>query len=488
MTHYINGAWVGGTGERFESLNPATAEVIWEGHCATSEEIDLAITSAQNAFKSWSCLGYSQRHDILKRFKSLIEQKKNVLTEIISRETGKVLWDARSEVAAVLGKLGFTEAAYQQRTGDSVTHSPSQPTQRSRVQHRPYGVMAVFGPYNFPAHLPNGHIMPALLAGNVVVFKPSELTPLVAQWVVEQWHEAGIPAGVLQLVQGGRDTGVCLAAADIQGVLFTGSSATGLALHRQFAGRPEVLLALEMGGNNPLIVSEPGNIRAAVRETILSAYLSSGQRCTCARRLILVRGKESDAYLDALVEATRSVRVGSPVDNPEPFMGPLISMREMQRVISMQEKLVQCAGIPLVEARTLRPELSYLSTGLIDVTAVTDIPDEEVFGPLLQLTQVNSLDEAITVASRTRYGLSAGVLSADCAVFERVSAELRTGIINWNRQTTGASGAAPFGGVGLSGNHRPAGYYAADYCAYPVASMEEATLVLPEVIESGLTL
>ena len=328
--------------------------------------------------------------------------------------------------------------------------------------------------------------MPALMAGNVVIFKPSELTPAVAEWMVKLWEEAGIPPGVLQLVQGEAETGKLLAMQDIDGILFTGSSRTGKLLHAQFGGRPEVMLALEMGGNNPLIVYEPEDIKAAVRETILSSFISSGQRCTCARRLILVDGEGSEAYLDALVKAVERIRLGSYKDTPEAFMGPLVSMRECERVLSMQGKLEAAGARVLVRARRLHDTLPYLSPCVIDVTGVSGIEDEEIFGPMLQLTRVLSVDNSLTVANHTQYGLSAGVLTRHSEVFDKVLKNVRAGLINWNRQTTGASGASPFGGVGMSGNHRPAGYYSADYCAYPVATMENTVLALPEVLEPGL--
>lgn len=488
MTHYINGQWVEGSGEVFCSTDPSTGEVVWQGRAAGLPEIEAAVKSAKNAFKSWSSISIDNRISVLERFKGLVEQHKDVLSLLISRETGKVGWDARSEVAATIGKLGFSLNAYKERTGERSSSSEFQPLQKTTLRHAPHGLLCVFGPYNFPAHLPNGHIMPALLAGNVVIFKPSELTPAVAEWMVRLWEEAGLPAGVLQLVQGERETGKLLTAQNIDGVLFTGSTATGKLIHAQFAGRPEVMLALEMGGNNPLIVYEPEDIKAAVRETILSSFISSGQRCTCARRVIVVDGAGADAYIEALVAATQRIKVGAYSDMPEAFMGPLVANKEVDRMLSMQGLLESQGGKVLVRAERLHDTLPYVSPCVVDVTDVTEKHDVEIFGPFLQLARVSSVDNAITVANHTQFGLSAGLLSRYAQVFEIVLKNIRAGLVNWNRQTTGASGAAPFGGVGVSGNHRPAGYYAADYCAYPVATMENSVLTLPEVLEPGLEL
>ena len=413
----------------------------------------------------------------------MITGAQDELAQIIANETGKALWDANSEVAAVIGKLAFAHEAYQERTG---TKSRTSPTGNAVLRHRPHGVMAVYGPYNFPAHLPNGHIMPALLAGNAVVFKPSEQTPLVAEWMVKQWHEAGLPPGVVNLVQGERETGMALSQAAINGILFTGSTATGKAIHQQLGGRPEIMLALEMGGNNPLIVSRVTDLKAAVLETLLSAFTSSGQRCTCARRLILPEWPGRDEFIKQLQSSVKKLVVGAYDETPAPFMGPVISLREAKRLLNAQDQLEKLGGKVLVRMRLLRGGLPFVSPAIIDMTGINAVPDEEYFGPLLQLYRVKDIAEAIAVANATAFGLSAAILTDDAAVYQQVKAGLRVGIVNWNRQTTGASGAGPFGGVGISGNHRPAGYYSADYCSYPMASVELEELKLPAQLPPGI--
>jgi len=482
---YINGLWIEKGSHSFASLNPATGETIWQGWAADASQIADAVAAARAAFPAWAALGYEARLAIIEKFKALVDASREELAVTIARETGKALWDAQSEAAAVVAKLTYANEAYIERTG---TRSRTSPVGNAVLRHRPHGVMAVYGPYNFPAHLPNGHIIPALLAGNTIVFKPSEQTPLGGEWMVRKWEAAGLPAGVLNLVQGERDTGIALAAAPIDGILFTGSSATGKALHKQLAGRPEIMLALEMGGNNPLIVYRVSNISAAVHETLLSAFVGSGQRCTCARRLIVPAWDKADAFIDLLVSSAGKLTVGPYDETPAPFMGPLISVKEADRLLAAQEKLEKLGGKVLLRMKQLRPNLPFLSPGIIDMTGVQDVPDEEYFGPLLQLYRAKDEAEAITLANHTSYGLSASVLCDDQAVFQRVSQHLRAGLVNWNRQTTGASGAGPFGGIGVSGNHRPAGYYSADYCAYPVASVENDNLQLPEKLPPGMTI
>ena len=347
-------------------------------------------------------------------------------------------------------------------------------------------MVAVFGPYNFPGHLPNGHIVPALLAGNAVIFKPSELTPWTAQETVRLWAEAGLPAGVIALLQGARDTGAALAGhAGIDGLFFTGSSATGALLHKNFAGHPDKILALEMGGNNPLIVEGVQDIDAAVHHIVQSAFVSAGQRCTCARRLLVPQGAWGDALLARLVEVTAKLRVGKYDAEPAPFMGAVISSAAAEALLQAQAAMLAAGGKALLEMRRLTPDAALLSPGIIDTTAAAR-PDEEYFGPLLQVIRYADFDQAIAIANDTRFGLAGGVLSDERALYERYLLESRAGVVNWNKPLTGASSAAPFGGVGASGNHRASAYYAADYCAYPVASLECDSLTVPAQLSPGM--
>lgn len=485
--NYINGLWQEGQGDALVSTDPSSGAVVWQGRAASAAQVHEAVAAARAAFPAWAALGYEKRRDVLRQVKASMEKEQAALTELIARETGKLLWDAKTEAAAVVGKFAFAEAAYLERTGEKRSYNEIL-KQELVLRHRPHGVMAVYGPYNFPAHLPNGHIVPSLLAGNTIVFKPSEFTPGVADFMIRHWESSGIPAGVINLVQGEAEVGKALASADIQGLLFTGSSATGKRIHAQFAGKPEIMLALELGGNNALIVYNPQNLRAAVRETILSSFLSSGQRCTCARKVILPKWKQRDEFIALLLKSISALKVGKWDDGEESFMGPLVSNREAERVLHGQSMMESKGGRVLARAERLHPTLPYMSPGVIDVTGVVGIPDEEYFGPLLQIVQVEDAEEAWRVANATQYGLSAGVLSADHDFYLQAVEKLHVGLINWNRQTTGASGSAPFGGVGCSGNHRAAGYYAADYCAYPLASIEVAEMQLPEQLEPGLNI
>jgi succinylglutamic semialdehyde dehydrogenase len=484
MDMYIGGEWQAGKGSAFASRNPGNDEIVWQGASASADDVDRAVRAARRAFASWSAMPFDDRVGIARRFAALLNENKEALARAIGRETGKPLWEARTEVASMAAKVDISVQAYHERTGEK--RAPMADGV-AVLRHRPHGVVAVFGPYNFPGHLPNGHIVPALIAGNAVVFKPSELAPGVAAATVALWIEAGLPAGVLNLVQGEKDTGVALANhRQIDGLFFTGSSDTGTLLHRQFGGRPEIVLALEMGGNNPLVVSNVEDIDAAVHHTIQSAFLSAGQRCTCARRLFVPADAFGERFMQRLTEVSANLRVGAFDDEPQPFMGAVISSRAASRLMAAQTRLLDAGATAALPMQQRASHLGYVSPAILDVTDALDVADEEHFGPLLQVTRYASFDEAIERANDTAYGLSAGLLADDAAAWTHFQRTIRAGIVNWNRPTNGASSAAPFGGIGRSGNQRPSAYYAADYCSYPMASVESAQLQMPASVSPGL--
>ena len=469
---FINGAWRDGQGESFQSIDPAASETVWEGRAASPADVEAAFTAARQAFPAWARLPLEKRMAIVERYRDGLEKAKPELARLISRETGKPRWEATGELGAMIGKVAISEKAYSARTGANQSGADFGYV---RMAHKPLGVMFVLGPYNFPGHLPNGHIVPALIAGNTVVFKPSEITPGVGEAMVKIWEEAGLPKGVLNLVQGARETGAAaLDSAELDGVLFTGSWPTGRFIHEKFAGRTGVQLALEMGGNNPLVIWDVDDAEAAARLAIHSAFLTAGQRCSCARRLILPDGPAGEAVTTRLVELAGRLSVGAWDSDPEPFMGPLVSERAAQAVLKAQADLLARGARPLRLAEQLEAGPAFVSPGVVDVTDIS-VADEEIFGPLLQVTRVDSFDAAIAAANKTAFGLSAGLVSDSGDLWDRFWTESRAGIVNWNRPTVGAASNMPFGGPGQSGNLRPSAYYAADYCAYPVASQASET-------------
>lgn len=485
-THYIAGQWQPGQGESLQSLDPVSQAVLWQGQGATAAQVEAAVSAARGAFSLWAAHSLDGRIAVLERFAACLKSHADEVARAIGEETGKPLWEAATEVNSMVGKVAISIQSYRERTGEK---SGPLGDATAVLRHKPHGVVAVFGPYNFPGHLPNGHIVPALLAGNCVLFKPSELTPKVAELTVKCWIEAGLPEGVLNLLQGGRETGVALAGhPGIDGLFFTGSSRTGNLLHAQFAGRPDKILALEMGGNNPLIVDQVADVDAAVYTIVQSAFISAGQRCTCARRLLVPQGEWGDALLARLVQVVGQIKVGRFDAQPAPFMGSVISLQAAAQLMQAQQHLLAGGATALLAMTQPQADAALLTPGILDVTAVSDRPDEEFFGPLLQVIRYDSFESAIAEANATAYGLAAGLLSDSKARFEQFWLHSRAGIVNWNKQLTGAASTAPFGGIGASGNHRASAYYAADYCAYPVAGLESDSLSLPATLTPGVTL
>ena len=483
---YIAGTWLQGRGTSLEKNNPVTNQLIWKSNSANSADVDAACQAARSAFKHWARQSLDVRVEVVQRFASLLEQNKNQLAEVISQETSKPYWETLTEVQAMIGKVAISLRAYEQRTGESST---TMADGVASLRHRPHGVLAVFGPYNFPGHLPNGHIVPALIAGNSIVFKPSELTPWTAEATVKLWQQAGLPNGVLNLVQGGRETGEALAQhPEIDGLLFTGSANTGYQLNRQMAGALEKILALEMGGNNALIVEDFEDVNAAVNVAIQSAFISAGQRCTCARRILVKRGAQGDAFIQRLVEVAGKLQIGAWDAEPQPFMGGVISSAAAERMLHAQQALLDLGATSLLAMTRLQADSSLLSAGILEVTGVANVPDEEYFGPLTCIQRYDDFAQAVELANKTRFGLAVGLIATQRALFDELLIEARAGIVNWNKPLTGASSAAPFGGVGASGNHRPSAFYAADYCAWPMASLETDSLSLPEKLTPGLVL
>ncbi|WP_373487292.1 succinylglutamate-semialdehyde dehydrogenase [Blastomonas sp.] len=449
------------------SYDPATGAQLWS---AAFGDVGAEVARARAAFPEWVAMAAAKRIELCRRFTNQVKVREQAFAELIARETGKPLWEARTEVESVIAKVDISVKAFAERTGQRKMDSALGGSMALR--HKPHGVMAVLGPYNFPAHLPNGHIIPALIAGNTIVFKPSEKTPAVGAMLIECLHSAGVPEGVVRLLIGGPDEGKALVEhEDIDGVLFTGSASTGIAINRRLASRPDKILALEMGGNNPLVVWDTPCIQDAATLIIQSAFTSAGQRCTAASRLII-----KDSVYDAVISETKKMAdrliVAEPFADPQPFMGPVIDNQAADGLTDSFLYLLSNGG--KVIKHLVRPidDRPFLSPAIIDVTAMKERPDVELFGPLLQVVRVSDFDEAIAEANNTRFGLSASLIGGSPQHYRQFWANIRAGIVNWNKPTNGASSNAPFGGVGLSGNHRPSAYYAADYCAYPVVSSE----------------
>ncbi|MDO7833553.1 succinylglutamate-semialdehyde dehydrogenase [Sphingobium sp. HBC34] len=458
-----------------QSFDPASRELVWEGPVASVEDCHRAIAAARAALPGWRALPVDDRIAIARRYAAVLGERRAALAELISRETGKLLWESDAEIGSMIAKVDVSIKAHAERTGE---RAADMPFGRAVLRHRGHGVMAVLGPYNFPGHLPNGHIVPALIAGNAVIFKPSEITPATGAAMAEAWAAAGLPDGLMTVVQGGRATGEALVAGDIDGLLFTGSAGAGAALRRALIDRPHVVMALELGGNNPLIAWDSPEAAASI--IVNSAFITTGQRCSCARRLIVPEGAAGDAIVEATAALAAQLPIAAWNAPGEAFMGPLVSDQAAAAAHRAVSDLIARGGRVVRSFDGIEGHsAAFVTPALIDMTGI-DAPDAEIFAPVLSIIRVPDFDAAIAAANATRFGLSAGLVSQDDALWRRIVEESRAGVVNRNRPTTGAAGNMPFGGLGASGNHRPSAYYAADYCAYPIASFEsDAVAAVP---------
>jgi succinylglutamic semialdehyde dehydrogenase len=456
------------------STSPSSGEVCWQGDESSQDKIKCAVAHARASSLTWAKTPWAERRLILENVVAVMSGRKKVLAELISKEMGKPLWESLLEVGAAINKLGICVQAHEDRCTERSSENQGV---TSRTVFRPLGVALVLGPFNLPIHLPNGHLMPLLLAGNAVIFKPSEKVPAVSEALVACFLDGGVPENVLQLLQGGRDVAQGLLKEDIQLVAFTGSRQGGVAIHRALAGRPEVLLALEMGGNNGLMAWDVSDTQAAAQGIVRSAWMTSGQRCVCARRLVISSGKDGEALLQEVIRQTKTITCGYWNDDSESFMGPLIDSDAGRAVIAAQKQWQEQGATLLLKSKVLQKNDALVSPGIWDVTGMNHREDDEVFGPLLQVIRVPNFSAGIMEMNATKYGLSAGYygdVEEDWLMFRD---EVKAGVINWNRPITGASSQSPFGGWGWSGNHRPSAYLAADWCSQAQASME---LALPK--------
>ena len=466
-----------------ERRSPVDNTVTWSGSWATSQEVEDAVQRTSSSFKSWSRTTLEKRIELVKKYASFLQVHRAAIARTITLESGKPLWESDLEVLSAIAKVDNAIDAIRKRRW---TTSEGAGSPYSAIRFNPLGMIVVLGPYNLPLHLPGAHIVPALLAGNTVLFKPSEKAPAVGDWMLRAWQSTDPPDFILECIHGAVDQAKwAVAAPETTGVLFTGSYAAGKQLHHQLAGRPECLLALEMGGNNPIVVDRIKCRQAAIAIFIQSAYITSGQRCTCARRLIVVNHSENAGFLEELSRSIAKIHVDNPLAASQPFMGTLVSNQAAENILLAQEELRANGATVLNEAKASEVCGAMLTPSLI-VLQDQAASDVEHFGPLVTATLVQDFDEAIEVANRTKYGLAAGLLSDDPSAYHHFVSQIRAGIINWNSPTTGASGRLPFGGTGASGNHRPSGYFAADYCSYPVASIENHQLNLPGNLPPGL--
>lgn len=477
---YINGKFhshKNSSGE-WKSKSPADHDFSYGTVKYSYSHVDEVVSVAKEAFKKWKKVSLDERKTFLKKYQEVVKKRGDELAQVISLEMGKPLWESKTEISAMLGKVDIT-INESMKLVEETQFNEIMPGTLGRCDYRPLGVVAVVGPFNFPGHLPNGHIVPALLTGNTVIFKPSEKTPMTGQIMAECIHDAGFPEGVFNLIQGEKEVSRRLCVHEgISGILFTGSYEVGTRLKQDTLQQHWKMLALEMGGKNASIVWEDADIDVAIRENLIGSYITTGQRCSCTSR-IFVHDKLYSQFVERFHQRAKSFDIGYPMDDV--FMGPLIDRTSVDRYL----KFISIAQREKFEILMRGKELELEKKGNYVTPTICLLPDPtaekvsksvflqtEIFASSVAITRVKSMDEAIAYANDSQYGLVASVFTPNEKTFHSFSEELETGLINWNRATPGASSKLPFGGLKKSGNHRPTALLATQYCTYPVASLE----------------
>ncbi|MCM2280012.1 MAG: aldehyde dehydrogenase family protein [Oligoflexia bacterium] len=438
--------------------------------------IEAAISSARGASRSWRLLPLAERAERLATLRSRLQAREPELGQAIAREIGKPLWDARHELAFALAQLeAFLSDGMKMIPA---LEFPADGTLAS-CEYRPHGVLAVIGPFNLPFQAPLGHIVPALLTGNTVVFKPSEKAPLAGQLLAELFVEAGFPAGVFNLIQGEREVGRRLCVHEgVDGILFTGSYETGNRIKQDTLQQHWKIMALEMGGKNAAIVWEDADLELALKECLVSAFMTAGQRCNSLSR-ILVHESLLDRFVERFHERSKAFQIGHPLENP--FMGPLIEQGAVDRYMKFvgiagregAEIVMRGKALELPTAGNyVTPSICVIREPSLEGTRKSVFQQTELLAPSVAVLAVRELEQAIEQANATQFGLVASVFARDRAIFAKAREGLRMGSVHWSRSTVSVSPRLPFGGLKKSGNHFPAGIAATRYCAYPVASLE----------------
>lgn len=461
----------------FQDLSPADKK----DHLMTVlygfDHVDKACESAKNAFETWSALSIQERASYLLKLKDVYTNRKNELAEAIARDMGKPLWEALTEAQAMIGKIDIT-LNESMKLVETVEIPNALPGVLGKIRFKPRGVMAVVGPFNFPGHLPNGHIIPALITGNTVVFKPSEWTPYVGQFMAELFHDAGFPKGVFNMIQGLGEIGRRLVAHElVDGILFTGSYDTGLKIKQETMNHYWKILALEMGGKNASIVWDDASLEKAIYENLQGAFLTTGQRCSCTSRLLLHKNIY-DKFMDKFYKAAKKLTIGHWKENP--FMGPLVNDTSVENYLRFQGIATREGAECLMRGKVLERNTpgNYVTPSIYIVNDPSEssvYQKTEIFGPNLAVYKVEDFDQTLELVNSTGYGLVTSVFSENKSLYERANQKARVGLVNWNRSTVGASSKLPFGGMDKSGNDRSSAHFAVYYCTVPVANLEDPT-------------
>ncbi|MBI3615533.1 MAG: aldehyde dehydrogenase family protein [Candidatus Omnitrophica bacterium] len=445
----------------------------------STDPVDQAVAAAGQAFPKWMGQSLSKRIGLLRSFQRILAGRQEEFTRLIAKEAGKPLTESRREVERLIGKVDeMVNLGLKLIRPFSIETAPGV---KGECRYRPLGVLAVIGPFNFPAHTPGSHIIPGLLTGNTIVFKPSEHTPFVGQRIAEILDEAGFPPGVFNLVQGDGGVGTRLVGhPKVAGVLFTGSTATGQAIKAVTLKEPQKCLALEMGGKNAALVLADADLELAAREIAVAAFSMAGQRCNATSRVVVDR-RVAKRFLEIFLKVANQVKVGYPLEEGV-LMGPLVShdaVAKFQKYMKLAEEEgyeTLRVGKALGSWGKRRGYYVSPSVHLCERPAKNrsvHYRREEIFGPDAAVYLAKGNDEAVSINNEVPYGLITAVFTRNRKTFERLLPGIDTGMVNWNRGTIFSSGKLPFGGTKASGSFKPAGLFSPYYCTVPVAVLKD---------------
>lgn len=460
--NYINGKWVRGQ-STFQTINPANEELLAEVAQAEISDVDAAVNAATEAFKSWRLVPAPLRGEILFKVGDLLKQKKEELAQWLTRDMGKVIAEARGDVQEAIDMAYFMGGEGRRLLG--YTAPVEMPNKFGMAVRDPSGVVGLITPWNFPIAVPSWKIFPALVAGNTLIWKPSPETPAISAAFVKVFEEAGLPAGVFNLLLApGADVAKALVShPNVRVISFTGSTTTGRAI-AESAARLNKKVSLEMGGKNAIIVLDDANLELVTDATLWAAFGTSGQRCTAASRLIVQKGIAVKVK-EALTERTKKLRLGDGLD-PTVEVGPVINKAAIERIHNYVQ-LGQKEGARVLTGASVADVngkgFFYSPTLLDGVQPGSTLETEEIFGPVLSIIEVDSLEEAIEVNNRSQYGLSTSIFTQDVNRAFTAMRDIFSGLVYINHGTTGAEIQFPFGGIRGTGNgHREAGQAALD--------------------------
>ncbi len=466
LQNFIDGRWIdSASGERFDDTDPANGDLIATVTKSTTSDVDKAVEAARRAYDAWRLLPAPKRGEILYRAGEILLARKDDLAREMTREMGKVLAEAKGDVQEGIDMTYYIAGEGRRQFGDVV---PAElPNKWAMSMRHPHGVVAAITPWNFPLAIPTWKIMPALVLGNTVVFKPASYVPLLAVRLVQILEEAGLPKGVLNLVLGsGTELGdhiVTHPGVDL--ISFTGSSDTGSHIS-ELAGKLLKRVSCELGGKNAVVVMDDAQLDLAVDGIVWSAFGTSGQRCTAASRVIAHRGVAGD-LIDRVVGRAKKMRLGHGLDETTD-VGPVVSKTQLERVhsyipVAEKEGATVAAGGRIRSEGALAKGFFHEPTVLVDVKPNMRVAQEEIFGPVTAIIEASGLDEAIKILNSTRYGLSCSIYTQNVNNAFRFMRDAECGIVYVNAGTIGAEIQLPFGGMKATGNgHREAGRAALD--------------------------